>query len=126
MLRQSGLLPLMEAIQDKSRTTPLSRLPSLDGKSLHSVLTGPFDTFLASIHFEVGQHLQPLLSARQSKLIAATSVRKFVESYRKMVEAILDSKNGYEFPQTSVLTRTAEDVETVVGISFQTSSPIDK
>jgi hypothetical protein len=119
MLKQAGLLSLMNAVNDPSVSGALSRVPDLDGKSVNQVLSTSFDSFLSSIHYEVGQHLHQVMSAKHAKSINAMSIQNFVLAYRALYNAIVDPKNEYEFPQTSVLTRSPEDVERVVGSSQQ-------
>jgi hypothetical protein len=121
MLIRSGLDAVMKSINvGKQTETALSRLPGMDGGSLGTLLRSQFDPFLAELNIEMNRQLHRLSHATASHLtreICVQAIQRFVQEYGLAVDAIMDPKNGYEFPRSTVLLRTVEEVETVIGLA---------
>ncbi|KAI1318167.1 Golgi transport complex subunit 6 [Mortierella claussenii] len=109
LLKQSGIAPLMQALETKDDKTPLSMVPSMDAASITAVLSR-LDYFLGAVNLDLTQWLSKIVSSRLAKSISTQNVKMFIDSYRRLCEAIEDPKNCYEFPAT-ILTRTADEVE---------------
>ncbi|RGB24939.1 oligomeric Golgi complex subunit 6 [Rhizophagus diaphanus] len=110
LLRQSGLKPIVQAIETKDEKTPLSLVHNMNAKSLANIMA-KLDSFLSlsdSDTFKLQGHPKPLVkkvNQRVSKL--------FIEAYRKVSDAIKDPKNRYEFPNT-ILVRTVDEIENIL------------
>ncbi|CAG8593279.1 16308_t:CDS:10 [Rhizophagus irregularis] len=110
LLRQSGLKPIVQAIETKDEKTPLSLVHNMNAKSLANIMA-KLDSFLSlsdSDTFKLQGHPKPLVkkvNQRVSKL--------FIEAYRKVNDAIKDPKNRYEFPNT-ILVRTVDEIENIL------------
>ncbi|CAG8552284.1 10454_t:CDS:10 [Ambispora gerdemannii] len=110
LLEQSGLAPLVRALETKDENTPLSLLPNMDTRSLTGLMA-KLDSFLTlgdADNFRLLGNPKPLV-----KRVNQRVSRLFVEAYKRLVDAIRDPKNRYEFPAT-ILIRTVDEVETLV------------
>ncbi|KAF9114484.1 Golgi transport complex subunit 6 [Mortierella sp. AM989] len=109
LLKQSGIAPLIQAMETKDDKTPLSQVPNMDGTSIITVLSR-LDHFLGSVNLDLTAWLSKIVSSRLAKNISTQNVKMFVDAYRRLCNAIEDPKNKYEFPAT-ILVRTADEVE---------------
>ncbi|KAF9429135.1 Golgi transport complex subunit 6 [Entomortierella beljakovae] len=109
LLRQSGISPLIQAMETKDENTPLSQVPNMDVASVSAVLS-KLDHFLGSVNLDLTAWLSKIVSSRLAKTISTQNVKMFVDAYRRLCNAIEDPANMYEFPAT-ILVRTADDVE---------------
>ncbi|KAF8939551.1 oligomeric Golgi complex subunit 6 [Dissophora ornata] len=109
LLRQSGVAPLIQAMETKDEKTPLSSVPNMDSASISAVLSR-LDHFLGSVNLDLTSWLSKIVSSRLAKNISTQNVKMFVDAYRRLCRAIEDPKNQYEFPAT-ILMRTADEVE---------------
>ncbi|KAF9957617.1 Golgi transport complex subunit 6 [Mortierella alpina] len=109
LLKQSGIAPLIQAMETKDDKTPLSQVPNMDSASVSAVLSR-LDHFLGSVNLDLTSWLSKIVSSRLAKAISTQNVKMFVDAYRRLCEAIEDPKNKYEFPAT-ILVRTADEVE---------------
>ncbi|KAF9982243.1 Golgi transport complex subunit 6 [Mortierella antarctica] len=109
LLKQSGIAPLIQAMETKDDKTPLSQVPNMDSASISAVLSR-LDHFLGSVNLDLTSWLSKIVSSRLAKAISSQNVKMFVDAYRRLCEAIEDPKNKYEFPAT-ILVRTADEVE---------------
>ncbi|KAG0198795.1 Golgi transport complex subunit 6 [Mortierella sp. GBA30] len=109
LLKQSGIAPLIQAMEAQDEQTPLSQVPNMDSASVSSILSR-LDHFLGSVNLDLTSWLSKIVSSRLAKSISAQNVKMFVRAYRRLCEAIEDPKNKYEFPAT-ILVRTADEVE---------------
>lgn len=116
---QSGLMMILEAMkmyQQGSANTdsPLSLVTGLDATSLKSALT-QFDQFLITVTLDVSSTLARIMSSRVVHVVSQRGFKMFLEAYKKLYEAVMDPSNKYEFPST-LMTRTVEEVETLIGV----------
>ncbi|KAF9200581.1 Golgi transport complex subunit 6 [Haplosporangium sp. Z 27] len=109
LLKQSGIAPLIQAMETKDDKTPLSKVPNMDATSISTVLSR-LDHFLGSVNLDLTAWLSKIVSSRLAKNISTQNVKMFVDAYRRLCSAIEDPKNQYEFPAT-ILVRTADEVE---------------
>ncbi|KAG0256026.1 Golgi transport complex subunit 6 [Mortierella polycephala] len=109
LLKQSGIAPLIQAMETKDGTTPLSSVPNMEATSVSTVLSR-LDHFLGSVNLDLNSWLSKIVSSRLAKTISTQNVKMFVDAYRQLCDAIEDPKNKYEFPAT-ILVRTADEVE---------------
>ncbi|CAI2179170.1 15482_t:CDS:10 [Funneliformis geosporum] len=110
LLKQSGLKPIVQAIETKDENTPLSLVHYMDPKSLTNIMAR-LDSFLSltdSDTFKLKGHPKPLV-----KKVNLRVSKMFIEAYRKVSNAIRDPKNRYEFPNT-ILIRTVDEVEAIL------------
>ncbi|CAG8527849.1 660_t:CDS:10 [Paraglomus brasilianum] len=110
LLEQSGLAPIMHAIEIKDEDTPLSLVPNMDTKSLSTAMA-KLDSFLTLSDSETLR-----LSGQPAHLVKSVNDKvfsMFIDTYRKVTNAIKDPKNRYEFPAT-ILVRTVNEVETLL------------
>ncbi|KAF9169273.1 Golgi transport complex subunit 6, partial [Mortierella sp. AD010] len=109
LLKQSGIAPIIQAMETKDDRTPLSQVPNMDAASISTVLSR-LDDFLGSVNLDLTAWLSKIVSSRLAKNISTQNVKMFVDTYRRLCKAIEDPKNQYEFPAT-ILVRTADEVE---------------
>ncbi|KAG0296310.1 Golgi transport complex subunit 6 [Dissophora globulifera] len=109
LLKQSGIAPLVNALETKDEKTPLSQVPGMDAASISAVLSR-LDHFLGSVNLDLTAWLSKIVSSRLAKSVSTRNVKMFVDTYRRLCLAIEDPRNRYEFPAT-ILTRTADEVE---------------
>ncbi|KAG9067795.1 Golgi transport complex subunit 6 [Linnemannia hyalina] len=109
LLKQSGIAPIIQAMETKDEKTPLSSVPGMDAMSISAILSR-LDHFLGSVTLDLSSWLSKIVSSRLAKTISTQNVRMFVDAYRRLCQAVEDPKNQYEFPAT-ILVRTADDVE---------------
>lgn len=109
LLKQSGIAPIIQAMETKDEKTPLSLVPGMDAMSISAILSR-LDHFLGSVTLDLSSWLSKIVSSRLAKAISTQNVRMFVDAYRRLCQAVEDPKNQYEFPAT-ILVRTADDVE---------------
>ncbi|KAG0321024.1 Golgi transport complex subunit 6 [Dissophora globulifera] len=109
LLKQSGIAPLVNALETKDEKTPLSQVPGMDAASISAVLSR-LDHFLGSVNLDLTAWLSKIVSSRLAKSVSTRNVKMFVDTYRRLCQAIEDPTNRYEFPAT-ILTRTADEVE---------------
>ncbi|CAG8601106.1 9616_t:CDS:10 [Ambispora leptoticha] len=115
LLEQSGLAPLVRALETKDENTPLSLLPNMDTRSLTGLMAR-LDSFLTlgdADNFRLSGNPKPLV-----KRVNQRVSRLFVEAYKRLVDAIRDPKNRYEFPAT-ILIRTVDEVETLISDAIE-------
>lgn len=73
------------------------------------------DTFLVTAGFDSQTLLSNIQSLQILRKISQRCLVLFLDSYRKLVSAILDPVNKYEFP-SSMISRTVEEVETLLSL----------
>ncbi|KAG0231611.1 Golgi transport complex subunit 6 [Actinomortierella wolfii] len=109
LLNQSGIAPLIQALELKDESTPLSAVPRMDGASITAVLS-KLDRFLGSVHVDLSSSLAKIVSSRLAKIASRQVLKMFSTAYRGLCDAVMDPKNKYEYPST-ILVRTADEVE---------------
>ncbi|KAG0254401.1 Golgi transport complex subunit 6 [Actinomortierella ambigua] len=109
LLSQSGIAPLVQALELKDESTPLSAVPRMDAVSVTTVLSR-LDRFLESVHIDLSSSLAKIVSSRLAKQASRQILRMFSAAYRGLCEAVMDPRNRYEYPST-ILVRTADEVE---------------
>ncbi|KAF9913844.1 Golgi transport complex subunit 6 [Lobosporangium transversale] len=109
LLKQSGLAPLIQAMETKDEKVPLSSVPNMDAASISAVLSR-LGYFLGSANVDLTSRLSKIVSSRLAKTISTQNLKLFVDAYRRMCEVIEDPRNGYDSPAT-ILVHTADDVE---------------
>lgn len=92
-LLQSGLAPVVEAIEDREGDAPLSTLPQLDGRSIANAMS-KLDTFLCSVSMEISPTLAKITSSRLAGSITQRASKMLVETYKSVYEQIVDPANG--------------------------------
>ncbi|KAG0044297.1 Golgi transport complex subunit 6 [Gryganskiella cystojenkinii] len=112
LLKQSGIAPLIHAMETKEDQTPLSKVPQMDSASVSNVLSH-LDRFLGTVDLDLASWLSKIVSSRLAKEISRQNVKMFVDAYRMLCSAIEDPKNQYENP-SGILVRSADDVQMVL------------
>lgn len=118
ILQRSGLQMILSKIDThlkSDNSVPLISVVS--GEEIHNVLATTFDTLLGSMSMEIANDLRFVTSARHSKDIAVNVLKRVVKSYRSLVLQIMDPTNQYKDPESLILVRTVEEVETVLGVN---------
>ncbi|CAO3673791.1 unnamed protein product [Umbelopsis vinacea] len=116
LLEQSGLNVVESTLRSKDANTPLSSLDGMDARSL-GVSMSHLDRFLTTIDGDIPSRLTKLSSSRLARQVHGNAIKRFIETYSQINEAVGDPDNGYEFP-ASILPRTVEEIETI--FSFAT------
>jgi hypothetical protein len=88
----------------------------MDARSL-GVSMSHLDRFLTTIDGDIPSRLTKLSSSRLARQVHGNAIKRFIETYSQINEAVGDPDNGYEFP-ASILPRTVEEIETI--FSFAT------
>ncbi|KAG2171296.1 hypothetical protein INT43_002918 [Umbelopsis isabellina] len=117
LLEQSGLTAAEEALQQKEPDVPLSRLARMDARSLGTSLSN-MDRFLTTIDGDIPSRLSKLTSSRLARQVHGNAIKRFIEAYRQINDAVSDPVNGYEFPAT-ILPRTVEEIETIFSFAIE-------
>ncbi|KAJ3411549.1 Golgi transport complex subunit 6 [Chytridiales sp. JEL 0842] len=113
-LAQSGLLPLITAIDANSGKVPLSRVPELEAKSIKTVLAN-LDVFLCNAGFDAASRISRLTSTKIVARVLKGAFKMFLGAYAKLYDAVMDPANRYEFPAT-VMGRSVEEIETLLEV----------
>ncbi|KAL1919011.1 uncharacterized protein VTP21DRAFT_2392 [Calcarisporiella thermophila] len=113
LLKQSGLSPMVEALDTKNADTPLSQLPGLDSSSLASILS-QLDAFLCTASVDLSFRLSCLAHARLARKTTQHAIRMFLETYRRICEAIENPLNEYEI--SGIVLRRVEEVEELLSV----------
>ncbi|KAG8901207.1 Golgi transport complex subunit 6 [Tulasnella sp. 403] len=98
-LQDSGLEPIVEAINSKPPDTPLSRLPQASSQAISAALT-QFDTFLSTLDVSSSPQLLLLAVPRLSASIHGDAIHKIGLAYSRVCEAVKNPENRYEFAGT--------------------------
>ncbi|RKO87918.1 oligomeric Golgi complex subunit 6 [Blyttiomyces helicus] len=114
LLQQSGLAPLMLAIEASHDKVPLALVPGMDSRSIADTMTR-LDAFFYSVTGEVASTLSRVTSSRLTRRVTKRGFKMFIDAYRRLHTEVMDPANKYEFPST-ILARTVEEVETLVAI----------
>ncbi|CAG8701845.1 12672_t:CDS:10, partial [Acaulospora morrowiae] len=110
LLKQSGLGPIVRAMETRDENTPLSLMSNMDTNSLTNIMAR-LDSFLSladSDTFKL-QGIPPELTKKVNKRVG----KMFVETYKRISDAIKDPKNRYEFPAT-ILAKTVDEIENIL------------
>lgn len=76
------------------------------------------DQFLTTIDGDIPSRLTRLSSSRLARQVHGDAIKRFIETYRQISEAVGDPANGYEFP-ASILSRTVEEIETIFSFASE-------
>ncbi|KAK3827554.1 MAG: oligomeric Golgi complex subunit 6 [Benniella sp.] len=109
LLKQSGIAPIIHAMETKDEQMPLSLVPGADAVSLSAILSR-LGHFLSSVNLDLASWLSKIVSSRLAKNISTQNVKMFVDAYRRLRQEIENPKNKYEFP-ASIRVLTADEVE---------------
>ncbi|KAJ3337370.1 Golgi transport complex subunit 6 [Gonapodya sp. JEL0774] len=114
MLRESKLLPVVEAIEGNvgEKKIPLSSLPAATPSSLISTMLH-LDSYLAS--HDPSARLARISSSRAARAVEKRASELFVKMYGRIYDQVRQKENGYEWPETVVGRRVGE-VETLLGV----------
>jgi hypothetical protein len=93
----------------------------MDAMTINRLVSGHFDQFLSSIAIGIANDLVHLSSQRHVRIVARESIKKFLESYKRVYEELVvnGERNGYEGAGMSSLLRTVDEVEQVLSVAFQ-------
>ncbi|KAG2178562.1 hypothetical protein INT44_001715 [Umbelopsis vinacea] len=105
---------LLESLTDKE--VPLSSLEGMDARTLGDSMVH-LDRFLTTIDGDIPSRLTKLSSSRLARQVHGNAIKQFIDAFSRIVQAVSDPLNGYEFP-ASILPRTVEEIETI--FSFAT------
>jgi hypothetical protein len=115
ILSQSGLYSLISAlVTHESSATPLSRIPELDPTVISDTMSR-LDGFLCTAGIDASSRVSRITSSRRLRRCLEGGVRRFLASYSRLYEAVMDPKNKYEFPAT-LMTRSVEEIETLLAV----------
>jgi hypothetical protein len=104
------------SINFSSIQTPLSKLEGMDARALGDSMSH-LDRFLTTIDGDIPSRLNKLSSSRLARQVHGNAIKRFIDTYSRISEAVNNPSNGYEFPAT-ILPRTVEEIETI--FSFAT------
>ncbi|EJU04626.1 oligomeric complex COG6 [Dacryopinax primogenitus] len=93
-LKDSGLAPILQAIETVDATTPLSHLPASSPAALSTALTA-FSQFLASPLLS-----PPLLPAQISLIIHQRTLERVEQGYARICDQVRKPENRYEAAET--------------------------
>lgn len=91
---------------------PLSHTTNASSRALTTAIRA-FDSFLSHIDVLSSPRLALLSSRRLSSDIHRQALKRIVEAYEKVYDAVMDESNRYEF-RTTVLHRSKEEVSTLL------------
>lgn len=89
----------------------------MDARSLGTSLS-TMDRFLTTIDGDIPPRLSKLTSSRLARQVHGNAIKRFIEAYRHINDAVGDPVNGYEFPAT-ILPRTLEEIETIFSFAIE-------
>ncbi|KAM0789745.1 hypothetical protein ACM66B_006600 [Microbotryomycetes sp. NB124-2] len=112
LLKDSGLEPIVLAINDKDSDTPLSHLPAASPHILSQALSA-FSQFLTTVDTLSSPRLS-LLPPRYAALIHRAALDRVSKAYSDVFDAVMDESNRYEAKST-ILRRSKEDVAMLLG-----------
>lgn len=112
LLKESGLEPVVDALNNLQAGTPLSDVPAASSRSLATAIR-TFDSFLSHVDTLTSSRLVLLSSHRLAKEIHHSALERAVAAYGTVWEAVMDPANRYEFRST-VLHRSKEEVRTLL------------
>ncbi|KAJ3063863.1 Golgi transport complex subunit 6 [Podochytrium sp. JEL0797] len=111
ILTQSGLSPLISAMDLHLHKTPLSLVPALDPRAISAAMQG-LDVYLCTAGYDAQAALGRLISMQLRERALQGAVRRFLDTYERFVGAVGDPANLYEFPKS--LVRGVGEVETLL------------
>ncbi|KAJ1547809.1 Golgi transport complex subunit 6, partial [Cladochytrium tenue] len=121
MLDQSGLAPLIMGMDKTTdKTLPLSLVPELDERNIGETVS-KMNVFLCTAGFDAAARVSRLTSSRRLRECLEGAVRRFLGSYQRLYDAVMDPKNRYEFP-ASLMSRTVEEIETLLEMTTDTTN----
>ncbi|RHZ69762.1 hypothetical protein Glove_279g34 [Diversispora epigaea] len=116
LLQHSGLEPIIQVMETKDENIPLSLIQNMDTKSLTNVMAR-LDSFLSLADNDDDTFK---LQGNPTQLVKKVNYRvskMFVDTYKRISDAIKDPKNKYEFPAT-ILARTVDEVENLLMMDY--------
>lgn len=113
LLKESGIEPIIQAIDKKAVDEPLSHTLEASGRALTSAIRS-FDAFLAHVDTLSSPKLALLSSHRLASIVHREALKRVTAAYERLWNAVMDEKNRYEFKST-ILHRSKEEVATLLG-----------
>ncbi|KAJ3131257.1 Golgi transport complex subunit 6 [Physocladia obscura] len=101
VLQQSGLLPLIEGLNENSGKIPLAFAPALDPRTIATAMSN-LDVFLCTAGFDAHSRLSPLLSSQHRERALEGGFSAFMAAYKRLHDAVMDPANKFEFPATII------------------------
>ncbi|KAG8913144.1 Golgi transport complex subunit 6 [Tulasnella sp. 417] len=98
-LKESGLEPIVQAMDSKPADTPLSRLPSASSQALTAALT-QFDSFLSTLDPSSSPRLSLLSVPRLASSIHTDALHQIGRVYGRICDEVKKPENKYEFAGT--------------------------
>ncbi|KAG9013500.1 Golgi transport complex subunit 6 [Tulasnella sp. 427] len=98
-LKESGLEPIVQAMDSKPIDTPLSRLPSASSQALTAALT-QFDSFLSTLDPSSSPRLALLSVPRLASSIHTDALHQIGRVYGRICDQVRKPENKYEFAGT--------------------------
>ncbi|KAG8983873.1 Golgi transport complex subunit 6, partial [Tulasnella sp. 427] len=98
-LKESGLEPIVQAMDSKPVDTPLSRLPSASSQALTAALT-QFDSFLSTLDPSSSPRLALLSVPRLASSIHIDALHHIGRVYGRICDQVRKPENKYEFAGT--------------------------
>lgn len=98
-LKESGLEPIVQAMDSKPEDTPLSRLPSASSQALTAALT-QFDSFLSTLDPSSSPRLSLLSVPRLASSIHIDALHQIGLVYGRICDEVKKPENKYEFAGT--------------------------
>ncbi|KAJ3386427.1 Serine/threonine-protein kinase smg1 [Entophlyctis sp. JEL0112] len=111
IIKQSGLSPLLEALDEHSGKIPLALVPALDARAIMAAMSN-LDVYLCTAGFEAHSRLSLLLSTQHRERSLDGGFSAFLESYKRLHDAVMDPVNKYEFPSTII--RSIGEIQTLL------------
>ena len=115
LLRDSGLGPIVEAIDARTDDSPLSHVPAASPQALQAAIR-TFDAFLSTIDVSSSAKLALLSPVRLSSAIHRAALGRLSAAYRRVHERVMDPAERYEFRATA-LRKSPADVEVLLGLA---------
>ncbi|PWN52466.1 oligomeric complex COG6 [Violaceomyces palustris] len=114
LLEGSGLKPIIQAIASKNADTPLSHDPSATPTEVQKALN-QLNDFLCSSNLITSPRLSQLTSPSTRAEIHGGALSRLKADYGRIVEAVEDASNKYEWRQT-LIRRSVEEVGILLGV----------
>ncbi|KAI9339031.1 oligomeric Golgi complex subunit 6 [Obelidium mucronatum] len=97
VLKQSGLMPLIDAMEENLGKVPLAFVPLLDPRAISTSMAN-LDVYLCTAGFDAQTRLSPLLSSQHQERALEGGFSAFMKTYKKFHDAVMDPTNKFEFP----------------------------
>ncbi|KAJ3248742.1 Golgi transport complex subunit 6 [Chytriomyces hyalinus] len=111
VLQQSGLAPLIEAVDENLGKMPLAHVPLLDPRTISTTMSS-MDVYLCTAGFDAQTRLSRLLSSNHQERALEGAFAAFMAAYQRFHAAVMDPANKFEFP-ASIL-RPVEEIRTLL------------